>query len=90
MVEILQETEPVARKRYDCDACLWLLRDGIDGNGYTRTELRAISRARKNNWCIVPGDKYLRQNNKLFGEAYTFKAIPGIHKICVEHDLYKV
>lgn len=89
MIQILSESEPVARKPYDCMACEWILNGGIDGEGFTRPELRALSKARKNKWQIVKGQKYIRQNNKLGDDIYTFKAIPEIHDICLKHDLYE-
>lgn len=87
-VEILSESRPVAKIQHDCEACTWLLQSGICGMGYTRPELRVISKARKNNWKIVPGQKYTRQNNKQCGEIYTFKAITEVHDICIKYDLY--
>ena len=89
MITVLSESNPKARKHHTCDACIWLLNgDGWNGMGFSISELRSISRAKRNKWKIVPGQKYLRQNNIYDGELYTFKAIPEIDAICKNHDLY--
>lgn len=87
-VQILSESTPVARKKHDCMACEFILNNGIDGNGFTRPELRAISKARKNKWQIVKGEKYTKQNNISYGDLYTFKAITEMHAICIKYDMY--
>ena len=86
----LSESTPKARKDYDCDACTWLINSDIDGQGFTRPELRSISAARKNKWRIAKGQKYLRQNNVFDGAIRTFKAIPEIDAICHKYDLYDI
>ena len=90
MIEVLSESTPKANKDHDCDACVWVLNQGIDGMGFTRPELRALSAARKNKWKIVKGQRYIRQNNKLDDNLYTFKCLPAIHAICLKYDLYAV
>lgn len=90
MIEVLSESTPKARKDHDCMACEFILNNGVDGMGFTRTELRVISKARKNGWKILKGDVYMRQNNKFDGELYTFKAIPEIAEICFKYDLFDI
>lgn len=53
-------------------------------------EMREIAKAKRNNWQIQIGQQYIRQNNIQDGEIYTFKAIPAIDEICLNHDLYEV
>jgi len=88
MIEVLSESTPKARKDYDCMACEFILNNGIDGMGFTRPELRIISKARKSGYKILKGDVYMCQNNKFDGELYTFKAIPEIAAICFKYDLF--
>jgi hypothetical protein len=88
MITVLSESEPTARKDYDCDACAWVLNNGIYGMGFTMKEKRALVKARRNRWKIIKGQKYIKQGNVQNGEIYTFKAIPEIHEICLKHDLY--
>ena len=90
MIEVLSESKPKARKNYDCMASEFILNNGVDGMGFTRPELRSISKARKNGYKILKGEIYMRQNNKFDGELYTFKAIPAIAEICFKYDLFAV
>jgi len=53
------------------------------------TEKRAIIKARRNNWKIQPGQRYIRQAVVWEGRLGTFKAIPEMHDICVKYDLYE-
>lgn len=88
MANVLDETNPVARKNYECMACEWVLNKGIDGYGFSKDELRILAKARKNKWKILKGQKYIRQFNKQDSGVYTFKAIPEVHQICLDNDLY--
>ena len=89
MAQLLMEHVTKAKKDHDCMACEWLLAQGWDGMGFSRKDLRSISKAKKNNWLIKKGDMYTNQRCKQDGEVYTFKAITDIHKICLNHDLYE-
>ena len=90
MTTLLSEHKPTAMREHTCMACDWVLQFGIDGNGFTRPELRALSRARKSNWKIIKGQGYIRQGNEFEGELYTFRAIPEIHAICIKYDIYEM
>jgi len=89
MIRVLSESEPVARKEHDCMASEFILADGVNGFGYSFADLRIIAKAKKNKFKIIKGQKYIRQNNKFDGELYTFKAIPEMHQICLNYDLYE-
>ena len=88
MITVLSESEPIARKQHNCMACEFILNCGVNGFGYTFAELRLIAKAKRNNYNVVKGQKYIRQNNICDGEIYTFKAIPEMHELCLKHDLY--
>ncbi len=87
-VQVLSESTPTARKSHNCDACDFILNGGISGFGYSFAELRLIAKAKKNNFNIVKGQKYINQNNKCMGDIYTFKAIPEMHELCLKYELY--
>ncbi len=89
MCVTLSESKPTARKEHNCDACHFILASGINGFGYSFSELRAIAKAKRKGYKILKGDKYIRQNNLFDGELYTFKAIPEMHDICINHGLYE-
>lgn len=90
MVTVVSESRPTARKEHDCGACEYLLAGGVNGMGYSFSELREVAKAKRNNWEIVKGQTYVKQTNTFDGQIYTFKAIPGIHEICVNHNLYEM
>ncbi len=90
MIRVLSESTPTARKPHDCMASEFILAHGVNGNGYSFSELRVVAKAKKNKFKIVKGQKYIRQNNTFEGELYTFKAIPEMHQICIDHDLYEM
>ena len=89
MITVLSESMPKARKTHRCMASEIILGSGINGFGYSFSDLRIIVAAKKNKFKIVKGQHYLRQNNKCDGDIYTFKAIPEMHQICLDHDLYE-
>ncbi len=88
MMTILSEDSHIAAKDHHCSACEWLS-ESLNDYAFTFSERRAIVKARKNRWMIKKGEKYIVQNNVQDGEFYVFKAIPAIHKICIEHDIYE-
>lgn len=89
MPKLLSESEQIAAKDYDCQACEWLLNRGVNGYGHSIAELRIIAKAKKYNYKIKKGEKYLRQRLIFEGQFYTFVARPEIHKICLEHEIYE-
>ena len=90
MVEIIHESEPIARKEYSCMACAFLFElDDPCELGLTFKEKREVVKARQKKCKILKGEKYIRQFNKADGDTYSFRAIPAIHKICLKYDLYE-
>ena len=90
-VEVLSETTPVARKEHDCLACDWAMASGYNTpEDLTGDEWNCWLAAKENGFKIKKGQKYVRQNNKSYGDMYTFTAIPAIHNICLKYDLYEV
>lgn len=83
----------VARKKYTCNACEWIsewigCREPHDYK-FTYAELREIVKARRNAWCIVPGQEYIKQPQVYDGHFFVWRAIPAIHAICLKYDLYE-
>ena len=85
---ILSESSHIADKDHHCSACDWLCQVLHDFK-FTFAERRDIVKARKDGWMIKKGKKYIVQNNVACGEFYVFKAIPEIHDICLDYDLYE-
>lgn len=90
MITVLSQTTPVAKKQHECSACEFILGAGVNGYGYTFSELRLIAKAKKQGYKIQIGQRYLKQNNVCDGEFYTFKAMPEMHQICLDHDHYEM
>ena len=86
----ISESTPVARKNYGCDACNWIsegMPDVLEGLSYS--EIRAIVKARNNGWRIMKGQKHLQATIvSCDGDLVSWRAIPAIHDICMEHDIY--
>jgi len=90
VVEVISENTPTARKDHNCMASEWLTDSvySLSELPFTYKEKRAMALARKNRWKIKKGDKYLRATCKCEGELYTWKAIPAIHDICLNYDIF--
>lgn len=88
-ITVLSELKPKARKEHKCMACDFAF-EAIGYESFTFTEMRELVKARKANCRIQKGQVYIKQNNIFDGEIYTFKAIPEIHQICIDHNLYEV
>ena len=88
MIKTLSETMPVARKAYHCDACDWIGNYINDGVTFTIADYRQIVKAKRNQWRIQPGQRYIKQFNTDGNDVWTFRAIPEIHDLCVKYDLY--
>ena len=89
----ISESEPVARKNYGCDACVWLTEydwKELISLGLTFAERRAVIKARQNGWRIMKGEKHLQAT--IIGcenEIISWRAIPEIHAICLKYDIYE-
>lgn len=90
MVRVIKQSYHTARKDYHCDACEWIHNnDGFRQMKLTFSEWRSVVRAKKNNWKIKKGEKYLYQFNRYSSDVYSLKMIPEIHKICYKYKLYE-
>jgi len=87
MTTLLSERTPRARKDYLCMACLWI--DDLHAKEFNFSERRDLVMARRNGWKIKKGDKYVYQALVCCGDFYAFRAIPAIHALCIEYDLYE-
>ena len=87
MMDNIAQTKPVARKHHDCMASEWVMNSYADCK-FTFSELRTIAKAKKNKFKIKPGQKYIRQFNRDGGDVWTYRAIPEMHQICIDHGIY--
>lgn len=87
MKTTIYDQTSVARKDYDCDACLFA-RDSHPFDYMTFAERRVVVKARANGWKIKKGQKYVRQFNTDGSYTWTFRAIPEMHDICIKYEMY--
>jgi hypothetical protein len=83
-------TMPIAQKRYACRACE-VLRDAwnrADLNAMTFAEKRAYIKAKNNKFCIMPGERYIKQPQVYDGIFQTFRGIPEITDIVSKYELW--
>ncbi len=85
------EVQPRARKGYFCMAAEQLLNGDFKEvfRCCTYAEKKSIVRAKRNQWRIQPGQRYIRQAVVWEGQLGTFRAIPEIHGICTKYNLYE-
>lgn len=92
MSKVLSHGTYTAREIHTCNACEWIENEVIDTLGdyeFTLSELKAIVRARRNGWRIMPGQQYIRIVELIDGEIVTWRALPEIDAICRKHDIYE-
>ncbi len=87
-MDTLRVTRRTARKKHECNACLWL-RDSIGNIEMTFSELRAVVRAKQGNWQILPGEKYDEVALSDSGTVTTIRHKPEINDICHKYDIYQ-
>jgi len=87
MAIILSESKPIAKKVHHCNASEFI-REYINQGHFTVSDYRQIVKAKRNNWRIMPGERYIRQVIVRDGDFYCFKAIPEMDALCWKYDLY--
>jgi hypothetical protein len=82
--------EKTATKSIKCNACAWL-KINLNPNlmsKLTEEEAEAVRSAKKNNFMIVKGQKFIRQRGSYDNKPFISKFLPEIHDICVKYNLY--
>ncbi|KZX78272.1 hypothetical protein A3715_10415 [Oleiphilus sp. HI0009] len=85
--DFYEQTEPVARKDYRCDATGYLY-EVINEGYFSFSDYRLIVKAKRDRWKIKKGQKYIKVVGKWDGEFCTFRARPEMHALCEKHNLY--
>lgn len=90
MCTVLSEKYPVAKKDYHCCACEWLNEIGITDfiRQLTFSEKKVLVYARRNNWNIKKGEKYIYQVNIWEGEFNVYKAIKSVNDLCIKYKVF--
>ena len=87
-MELINESTPVARKHYNCDACEWTFNGDIGPEFYTADELLLIDAAKADKRKILPGQQYVKQTLRDGRELLTYRARVDMHKICLKYDMF--
>lgn len=89
MTQLLREETPVARKDYRCDAVEYV-REMLDQEIFTISDLREIVKARRQGWAIKAGQKYYKQGqvDETARQILIFRAIPAMNDLCLKYDLF--
>jgi hypothetical protein len=78
-----------ARKKHRCDASEWWCNSGVNlEDCETEEQRQAVRDAEADKWLILPGQKYLKVTGIYDGDICTFRARPGMNKVCLELDIY--
>ena len=88
MITVLNESNPKAKKDYECDASEFILENGKPDYFKSINEYRDYINAKNNRFKIKKGEIYLKQVNVQDGDFYVFRSIPSMHRICIKYDLY--
>lgn len=83
MATMLRETYQIAAKDYRCDAFA-IITDDLYQADFDHWEMKQIC---ESNGIIKKGSKYYKQVGVVDGQFYTFRALPEIRDICLNHDL---
>lgn len=86
-MEIIRYARPVARKTYNCNACEWVI-NALGDVCFEMADMRTIVKARRAKWKIQPGERYLMQVQKDYGDIVTVRCKIDIDAICHKYDLY--
>ncbi len=81
-------TYPKAQKEYDCDACRVIQNFGLNDSELTFSEYRSYIKAKRNQFKIAIGQKYVRCHGFYDGEPHTFRAIPDLDEVCRRNGYY--
>lgn len=83
----LRSTIRTARKKHNCNACLFLFGDKPDG--LTFSEYRACVRAKWADFKILPGERYEEVALIYEGRLFTIRHKIDIDAICQKYDYYQ-
>jgi len=86
-VFVIKQTEHVSRKERDCMINEFIGDTEFERDKLSFSELRALVVYERNKRKIKPGDKYIRQFNKMGGLIYEWIAKKDIFDIICKYDL---
>lgn len=86
---LLSDRRPKAKKEIFCNASEYIENCGIlHEKILSFSEYRDFAKAKKNEFMVQVGERYVYQASTCDGDFCVFKAIESLHEICLKHDLY--
>jgi hypothetical protein len=86
-IEIIKDSQHVARKKHRCDACDAILQSMVYPGDFDSEDLDVLKKAEAAGWMIEKGDIYHKQVNRIDGDINTFKCRPEVFKIYLKYDM---
>ena len=80
-------SEPLAKKDYNCDACEALLNFSCLAD-YKGDELKLLETAKAEGWKLKAGTKYMKCSGIFDGSPCVFRGRPEIDAICHKYGVY--
>lgn len=77
-----------ARKIYECNASLWI-QHLMDFDELSFSEKKIFAKAKRENFRILPGTKYLQTSGMYEGEFDTCRSRLDMQEIFENHNLYE-
>jgi len=87
-MDIISTTTRVARKRHQCNACLFLFAADYRRLGACVADYRNIAKAAAVKGKIMPGEIYDEVVYEDGGRIFRIRQKPVIDEICRKYDLY--
>ena len=88
MWDLEKNTEPKAAKDYPCDACEWIF-NSINEGIFSFDEMRLIVKAKRDNWKVKKGQKYVKVTGIWNGDWSVFRGRPEIDALCHKYKIYQ-
>ena len=88
MITVLRDIQPIARKKYKCDACELFLDGSLYKEDMDESDYETVLEAKKDRWEILPGTRYRKLSYVEDGVFYTFRRRLDMDCICDKYELF--
>lgn len=89
MWQFFEDSEPVAKKDYRCDAYLYWLSGTIDERDLGGDDLLIWQGAKSDGFMIKKGMKYTKRKGLFDGVWQTYKARTDLNDLCTRLDIFE-
>ena len=88
MITVLSETQPIASKKYSCDACYNFIDSGISKEDMDKADYEITRAAKKDGWAILHGMRYRKAVYIDNGILHTYRGRLDMDAICTKYELF--